>query len=70
MSKTTRHGENIANEICTNDAFGHYDDLTYADVWSIVDQLHTHFMDTNRDPAVFERWMREIEKLDPEMEVF
>jgi len=45
MSETTPHGENIANEILGEDAYGSSDDLTVADVWNILDNLQTSFME-------------------------
>ena len=69
MSRITIHGENIAGQINSEDCYGRSGELTYADVWNIVDQLHTHFMDTNRNTEIFEKWMEELHKIDPEMEV-
>jgi hypothetical protein len=46
MSATTNHGDNIAEQIQNSDAYGQYDILTVADVWNILDNLHTHFLDT------------------------
>jgi hypothetical protein len=67
MSRPTIHGENIADQVASEDAYGRSGELTLADVWCIVDQLHTHFLDTNRDTAMFERWMRELEGIDPDL---
>ena len=67
MSETTRHGENVADEIQGTDSFGADDELTLADVWLIVDNLHTHFMDTGRDTSIFEKWMRQLEKMDGDL---
>lgn len=41
---TTEHGENIAGEIQSEDAYGAFDQLTAADVWLILDNLHSHFV--------------------------
>jgi hypothetical protein len=70
MSKNTIHGDNIAEQINSEDCYGQSGALTYADVWNIVDQLHTHFMDTDRDTALFEKWMKEIWEIDPKMETY
>ena len=70
MSKNTRHGDHIAGEINGYDASGHTGELTYADVWNMVDQLHTHFMDTDRDTALFEKWMKELWEIDPKIETY
>jgi hypothetical protein len=73
MSQPTQHGENIANDIQTEDTYGDFNPLTLADVWSIVDNLHTHFMDnpTDENPDVvlrmFEGWMRQLEKIDDDL---
>jgi hypothetical protein len=68
MSETTIHGENIANQIQGEDAYGcGPGKLTYADVWLIIDNLHTHFLDTNRDTKLFSKWMRELESIDDDL---
>jgi len=67
MSKTTEHGENIANEIQSEDAYGCEGKLTLADVWLIIDNLHTHFMDTGRDTSIFSKWMNELEEIDTDL---
>ncbi len=61
-SDHTEHGDNIADQIQTEDAYGAFNPLTLADIWGILDNLHTHFLDTERDNAFLEKWMREIEK--------
>lgn len=68
----TAHGDGIAEQIQGNDAYGNAEPLTLADVWNIVDNLHTHFMDNNHmhnTLALFEKWMRELEKFEPNMEM-
>lgn len=68
MSEPTRHGENIANQIQTEDAYGEGPGkMTLADVWLIVDNLHTHFMDTGQDTKLFEKWMCELEAIDEDL---
>lgn len=67
MSNPTEHGENIAWQIQGEDACGRKGKLTLADVWLIIDNLHTHFMSTGRDTSIFERWMRELENLDDDL---
>lgn len=67
MSNTTRKGEGIAYQIQGENAYGYNGELTLADVWLIVDNIHTHFMDTNRDTEMFERWIQELEEVDPEL---
>jgi len=67
MSETTEHGEHIADQIQGADAYGDSGELTLADVWFIVDNLHSHWMDTDRDTAMFERWMSELEEIDMDL---
>ena len=69
MSELTEHGRNIAEQIQDEDAYGRYNRLTLADVWYVVDNFHTHFMDTERDTAIFEKWMRELEAIDEDLPV-
>ena len=79
MSRTTEHGENIANQIQGEDAYGVRGDLTLADVWNIVDNLHSHFAfeedgkereHSDYDMKIlqmFEKWMRELEGMDDDL---
>jgi hypothetical protein len=69
MSETTEHGEHIAMQIQDEDAYGGSGTLTLADVWNIIDNLHTHFMDTGRDTSLFEKWMRELEDIDEDLPI-
>jgi hypothetical protein len=67
MSNLTRHGENIANQIQTADAYGTFNPLTLADVWLIVDNLHTHMLDNganNETLRMMEGWMRQLEAME------
>lgn len=61
----TEHGDNIADQIQTADAFGAFNVLTEADVWNILDNLHTHFLDQFGEDAPvldkLERCMKEFE---------
>jgi len=54
MSRTTYHGDNIADQIQGEDAYGDGGILTYADVWNILDNLYLHFLDTAKssDPML------------------
>jgi hypothetical protein len=70
MSKPTRHGENIANDIQTEDAYGAFNPLTLADIWLIVDNLHTHMLDNGGNDEtmrLLEGWMRQLEAMDSEL---
>ena len=69
MSKLTEHGRNIAEQIQEEDAYGMQNNLTLADVWYIIDNIHTHFMDTERDTTLFEKWMRDLEAIDEDLPV-
>lgn len=62
MSKVTKKGQRIADDISHNDG-----KLTMADVWLIVDNLHTHFLHTKRDNQMFAKWMEELEALDEDL---
>ena len=68
---TTRHGENIADQIQMHDAYGHFNVLTLADVFAIVDNLHTHFLD-NGEPSKIMRmldgWMDQIRQMEQDGE--
>jgi len=70
MSTVTIHGENIAGQIQSEDAYGEESDLTLADVWSIIDNLHSHFLDTDRNTSMFERWMSELEDIDEDLPAY
>ncbi|KKM26284.1 hypothetical protein LCGC14_1586370 [marine sediment metagenome] len=69
MSELTEHGDNIAGQIQDYDAYGARNNLTLADVWEFIDKLHSHFLDTDRvyELSMFERWMRELEKIDSDL---
>ena len=69
MSQLTEHGRNIADQIQGEDVYGYSGELTLADTWNIIDQLHSHFMDTNRDTKFLEKWMRELENMDEDLPV-
>ena len=74
-SETTQHGENIANQIDGEDAYGNSGQLTVADMHRIVDTMHTNVMlddsgndreFSDREHAILDmlsRWMREMEML-------
>ena len=59
-SERTRKGEGIAEQIQGENAYGCSGDLTMADVWYIIDNLHTHFLDSGRPTEIFERWLDEL----------
>ena len=69
MSELTDKGRHIADQINGEDCYGYDGLLTMADVWLIIDNLHTHFLDTDRDTDIFGRWMRELEETDPALPV-
>lgn len=73
MSKLTRHGENIANQIQDEDAYGDNDDLTLVDLSFIIDNLHSHFLtrqgssDHNKGYPILGmlgRWLQEVSDLE------
>lgn len=67
MSKPTEHGEHIAGQIQGEDAYGCSGTLTLADVWHIIDNLDTHWLDTNRKRELFQKWLRELEEIDEDL---
>ena len=72
MSKRTQHGGNIADQIQGEDAYGIMGNLTYADLYNIIDQFQTHIMDTQPDDQilyVLSSWMEKLIELDPDIEL-
>jgi hypothetical protein len=72
MSRPTRHGEAIANDIQGEDAYGHSGHLTLADVWLILDNIHSDFVEKDDEEPIcsmLSKFMDEIERLDPEMTI-
>lgn len=65
--RTTQHGNSIVDQIQTTDAYGYFNILTPADVWNILDNLHTHFLDqgVNSMLPILTKWMEELEELSP-----
>jgi hypothetical protein len=67
----TKHGENIADDIQTHDAYGRFDVMNAADLWNILDQFQTHLIDHDeKNPLIYKisNWLNEIEKEFPEIE--
>jgi hypothetical protein len=53
-NERTLHGDNIANEIQGEDAYGVSNTLTPADLWNILDNIQSHLLDNGKeDEAVF-----------------
>lgn len=69
MSETTRHGEGVAEQIQGSDAYGNSGDLTHADVWNILDNLHTHFLERGDMDTVFMigKWLDELQEIDEDL---
>lgn len=66
----TEHGDNIADQIQTEDAYGRFNILTPADVWNILDQLETHLMDNDKRSNILPllgKWKKQVEKLHPDV---
>lgn len=63
--ETTIHGENIAGQICDEDAYGYSGTLNVADIREIVDQIHTNLLDGGQESSplmrMIERWLGEAE---------
>jgi hypothetical protein len=69
MSETTDHGINIADQIQCADAYGQMNDLTLADVWNILDQLFSHFIDIGESSTMnmIGTWMDKLVKIDEDL---
>lgn len=69
MSEPTQHGKNIAGDIQGEDAYGHFDVLTLADVWLILDNLHSHFLDHGAPDTLemLTEWMGQLEEVDDDL---
>lgn len=68
MTETTSHGDNIASDI-HEDAYGQFDILTTADLWNILDNLHTHYLDNPGEKHkeimnMITKWLTELEEFD------
>ncbi len=72
MSERTNHGSNVADQIQGEDAYGVTGKMTYADLYNMLDQMQTAFMDIDEnDPIVkiLSDWMGKLFELDPEIEL-
>lgn len=62
-SPRTAHGENIADQIAGQDAYGRRGTLILGDVVQIVDQIHTNLLDGGQEDsplmAMVTRWLDE-----------
>ena len=76
MSKTTDHGENIANDIQGEDAYGYSGNLTLADIWNILDNIHSNFCEqweqdkeesVNKVLHMLSNWMDELSTIDEDL---
>jgi len=65
----TEHGENIGDQIPGEDAYGHSGTLNAADVYYILDMLHTNVMnDDDWMQRALSDFMRKIAKHYPNIE--
>jgi hypothetical protein len=63
MNNKTNHGDNIANQIQTEDAYGNFDAMNESDLYQILDNFQTHLIDTNGNDSLIEllsKWMEEL----------
>lgn len=64
----TIHGENIADQIAGEDAYGGRGTLNTADVREILDQIHTNLMDGDADDTPLGRavvaWIEQAAALE------
>lgn len=49
LNERTLHGDNLAHQVQDADAYGVSNTLTAADLWNILDNIQTHFIDAGRD---------------------
>lgn len=68
-NEQTEHGKNIAGQI-ESDAYGRSDNLTIADIYFILDAIHSHFMDTGRDNRFISIWIEELLNKYPDLEIW
>lgn len=71
----TEHGDNVANQIPGADVYGYEGLITLADLWHIVDQVHTNWCDKlpndkekHKLLKMLTGWMDEVQNLNPEIE--
>jgi hypothetical protein len=66
MIYKTQHGDNIADQIQTEDAYGFYNVMNEADLYNIIDQFQSHILEES--PAkqdlliMISLWMQELEQ--------
>lgn len=68
-NERTEHGNNIAGEI-GGDAYGYSGYLTIADVYAILDAIHTNFMDAEKDNKFLSIWMNELLEKYPDLDIY
>lgn len=51
-NERTLHGDNITHQIQGEDAYGVTGTLTPADLWNVLDNFQTHWIDAGRDDEV------------------
>ena len=72
MSEITEHGQNIAMQIADEDVYGQKGGLTLADIYSIVDQIHTNLMDSGlkgEELKFLENFLLKLESMDEDLPV-
>lgn len=58
----TQHGDDVAYQIQEASVYGADEPLTVADVWNILDNLHTVFMDVDLEmEKLLIEWMDKID---------
>lgn len=67
MSELTDHGRLVAEQIQDYDAYGRKGVLTFADIWFILDNIHTQYCDEELDTSFLEKWMMELEDKDGDL---
>lgn len=66
----TDHGDSIADQIIGEDAYGNNEPLNAADLWHILDAMHTNFLDNGQDELMqtVHEFMGKVEKQYPDID--
>lgn len=63
----TAHGDDVADEANERSAYGNEEPLTIADVWNILDNIHSNFLRAGKDNRFLSVWMNRLEAEFPEI---
>lgn len=66
----TEHGDGIAQQIYDDDAYGYSNDLNIDDVYGIIDQMHTHFLDQcPKNDKIIEKLGKFLDEISDEFDI-